>query len=158
VDKTFITIEVGQTAVIKATVSPSGSAVSWDSGDNDIVSVNNSVVTGVSIGATAVIVKAGDKEQRCTVIVKKASNVINPEIYLEHAKSHAAKLGLIYDESLTDGSWNPWINLYGSLSEETMKKNIESALQTLIDENRKYYKLYLEKQTENDYRLFVFYG
>ena len=77
---------------------------------------------------------------------------------MDYAKNHAKKLGLIYDESLTGGSWNPWLNIYSALPDAAIKTNIENALQMLVNEDRCYYRLYIEKQAENDYRLFIFYG
>ena len=157
-DKSTITIDIGQTSKINASVSPNGTSVSWSSADDSIATVNVGTITGRSVGTTVIYAKAGDKEARCTIVVKEVEKSFSPDSYVTYAKSHATKIGLVYDEALLGLSSNAWINLYSSLSDAQMKKDIEDGLQILKNENRTYYKLYLEKISEKSYRLYIYYG
>ena len=71
-DKTSVTIEVGQTATLVATVTPAGAAtVSWESQNPDVVSVKDGVVTGIKEGSSIVVATAGKKTASCVVKVGK---------------------------------------------------------------------------------------
>ncbi len=63
-DKTAMSIKVGSTGQLTATVSPTDATdktVTWSSENNAIATVNSSgVVTGVAIGATNIVVKTTD--------------------------------------------------------------------------------------------------
>jgi hypothetical protein len=157
-DKSMITLDIGQTAVIKATVTPVGTGVTWSSGEDSIATVHNGTVTGKSYGATAIIVKAGGKEQRCTVIVQKMLVQMDVQPYVDYAISYGTSIGLIYDETLSGGSWNAWINLYSTLSDAHMKQSIEGGLQILVDEGHRYFKVHAEPQPNKSYHLFLYYG
>ena len=160
IDKSAITIEVGKTDTIKATVSPSGTAVTWTSGDNGIATVNNGTVTGKSAGTTVIIVKAGGQEKRCTVTVKQpAAAPFDASPYASYAISEGQKLGLIHNEAyVSKGNWNPWINLSSKLTDAQMKQNIRDSLKIMVNEGREYFFVYLEKQPDNSYHLFIYFG
>jgi uncharacterized protein YjdB len=49
-----IRVSVGNTATLKATVSPKDQAVTWTSSDTSVATVADGVVTGVAAGSTTV--------------------------------------------------------------------------------------------------------
>lgn len=81
------TIQIGDTITIVATVNPtwaSNKKITWESADEQIATVENGVVTGVSEGTTTIkaISEDGEKEAIFTVTVtKKASS--DDDIYKE---------------------------------------------------------------------------
>ena len=74
-DQKVITLEVGATETLVATVTPEGAAtVAWSSEDAAIASVDNKgVVTGVAEGQTIITATAGKQSARCIVKVGKAA-------------------------------------------------------------------------------------
>ena len=81
-NKTSVTIYVGETYKLKATVSPSNASnkkVTWSSSDKKIATVSSSgKVTAKKAGKVTITVKAKDgsgKKATCKVTVKKATKV-----------------------------------------------------------------------------------
>lgn len=71
-DQVTLTVEVGGTADLVATVEPAGAAeVTWSSQDEAIATVANGKVTGVAEGQTLIVAKAGAKSASCLVTVGK---------------------------------------------------------------------------------------
>lgn len=71
-DQTALTLTVGGTATLAATVSPDNATdktVTWTSSAPDIASVDGGVVTAKAAGTATITAKAGDKEATCTVTV-----------------------------------------------------------------------------------------
>ena len=71
-------MEVGETAVLEATVSPSNAtnkAVTWTSSDTDIATVSNGTVTGVKAGSATITVTTADggKTATCDVTVTEVT-------------------------------------------------------------------------------------
>lgn len=74
-DKTSVTVEVGESATIVATVTPAGAAtVTWENQNPDVVSVKDGVVTGLKEGSSIVVAKAGTKSASCVVKVGKVND------------------------------------------------------------------------------------
>ena len=74
--QTSLTLEVGQTATLTATVKPDNATdkdVTWSSSNTTIATVSNGTVTAKAEGTATITAKAGDKSATCTVTVKKAS-------------------------------------------------------------------------------------
>jgi len=69
IDPTSITIPVGGLDTIKAKVAPAGTAYTWASSDNTVVTVNDGVITGVKAGTANVTVTAGSVVKTCAVTV-----------------------------------------------------------------------------------------
>ena len=68
-----LNLEVGATASLTATVSPSDAtnkAVSWTSSNSTVATVSNGVVTAVSEGSATITAMAGGKSATCLVTVK----------------------------------------------------------------------------------------
>lgn len=77
-DKTSITLEVGESTTLVATVTPAGAAtVTWESQNPDIVTVSEGVVTGVKEGSSIVVAKAGSKTASCIVKVGQEKETDN---------------------------------------------------------------------------------
>ena len=77
-DKTELTILEGETATLKATVSPadaSDKSVTWKSSNESIATVADGVVTGVKAGSAAITVTTNDggKTATCVVTVESAT-------------------------------------------------------------------------------------
>lgn len=85
-NRTKVTIYLGDTLNLKATVSPSDATnkkVTWKSGNTKVASVSSSgKVTGKGSGKTTVTVTAADggKKAACTVVVKKYYKVPGSDI------------------------------------------------------------------------------
>ena len=71
-DQTTLTLEVGATATLKATVDPAGATVEWASQDPTVASVANGVVTALAEGNTIIVATAGGKMASCIVKVNAA--------------------------------------------------------------------------------------
>jgi len=72
-DKSVVTIAVGETATLTATVNPEGAAVvTWESENPAVATVNDGVVTAVAEGTSLIVAKAGEKKATCFVTVGKA--------------------------------------------------------------------------------------
>lgn len=68
-DPTSITIPVGGIDTIKAKVAPAGTAYTWATSDNKVVTVSDGVITGVAAGTANVTVTAGSVVKTCAVTV-----------------------------------------------------------------------------------------
>ena len=93
-DRNKITINAGDSETITATVLPDNATdktVIWTSSDDDIATVKDGKVTGVSEGTATITATAGEKSASCTVTVKfvpvqsielnKTELTLNPEEY-----------------------------------------------------------------------------
>lgn len=72
-DKTSAELTVGDTATIKAVVTPDNATdktVTWTSSDESVATVKDGVVTAVKAGKATITAKAGDKTADCAVTVK----------------------------------------------------------------------------------------
>lgn len=74
VDRSSISLVVGKSTTIKATVKPADAtnqAFTWSSSDTSIATVDeNGKITAVKVGTAKITVKAGDKSKTITVTVK----------------------------------------------------------------------------------------
>lgn len=71
-DKTAMTLILGQSGTIVATVDPetaTDKTVTWSSSDETVATVADGVVTAVAAGTTTITARAGEQEATCTVTV-----------------------------------------------------------------------------------------
>ncbi len=85
-NRTELTLEMGATETLVATVKPdnaSDKSVSWSSSNASIAVVENGRVTGISIGTATITARAGDKQATCTVTcVLPREGSSSPGLYL----------------------------------------------------------------------------
>lgn len=72
-DKSSASVAVGSTVAITATKNPADATVTWSSSDEDVATVSNGTVTGVSAGLAVIVAKASydgaEAVASCTVEV-----------------------------------------------------------------------------------------
>ena len=72
-DHEELTVYLGSTATLKATVKPENATdkeVKWETSDEKIATVDGGVITPVSKGVVTITAKAGGKSMKCTVTVE----------------------------------------------------------------------------------------
>ncbi len=81
-DSSNLSLKIGESAELKATVTPSNSmqAISWYSSDNTIVSVSNGKVTAMSVGTATITAQSGEAKATCVVTVSASASL---SIYLD---------------------------------------------------------------------------
>ncbi len=97
-DQSSLTLDIGGTANLTATVSPSNAtnkAVSWSTSNQSVATVNNGTVTAVAAGTVTITATAGGKSAICSVTVNKK---VTPVSSLTLDKT---EISLVEDESLT---------------------------------------------------------
>ncbi|MBO5878442.1 MAG: Ig domain-containing protein, partial [Alistipes sp.] len=78
-DKSSLSLEIGQKATLTATIAPSDAtnkSITWSSANQNIATVNNGVVSGVAAGETTITAKANDGGYTATVSVKVVPNAV----------------------------------------------------------------------------------
>lgn len=63
------TVNIGETLQLHATVSPEGTALTWESNKPELATVENGLVKGIAKGLATITVKAGDASAKCFVSV-----------------------------------------------------------------------------------------
>lgn len=69
-DKETLTIEIGKSETLTATLSKEGEEVTWSTSAASVATVSDGVVTGVSEGTATITATAGDAAASCTVTVQ----------------------------------------------------------------------------------------
>ena len=78
-DKTSLSLAVGETAQLTATVKPDDATdktVTWSSSNESIITVSNGEVYAVAEGTAVISAVSGDKLAQCTVTVSVLNNII----------------------------------------------------------------------------------
>ncbi len=75
-----ITVEVGKCVVLSA-ISSSGQEIKWYSVNSGVATVNNGVITGVSVGETMISASSGSSSATCKVKVVEAPPSISKDGY-----------------------------------------------------------------------------
>ena len=97
-DRNEMTLTIGQTAQLIASVTPEGTEVEWTSDDSSIASVDeNGLVTAVAEGTATITVSAGDVSDECTVVVTPVAveSVTLDQEYLEIHVGETAVLSAV---------------------------------------------------------------
>lgn len=121
-DKESLTMQVGESQVLTATVTPAGTAVTWTSLNPSFVTVDNGIVTAVAEGTTIVLATAGSARAQCQVVVGKGSSMGGETFTLPEASEYyplfvddatKAKMGskVKIDFCVEDvkNHWWPWV-------------------------------------------------
>ena len=78
-DKTILSLAVGETIQLTATVKPDNATdknVTWTSSDESVAKVADGKVTALKAGKTTITAKCGGKTAECMVTVKQPDNII----------------------------------------------------------------------------------
>lgn len=93
-NKNSVSLEIGETVTLKATVAPSNATdktVIWTSSDTTVATVNNGKVGARSGGTATITALAGDKTATCTINV---SNVVSNDLAFLGLSVYWAKCNL----------------------------------------------------------------
>ena len=74
-DETAISLDVGESKQLNATVANSEEAVVWTSSDASKATVENGLVTALAAGSVTVTASVADKSASCTVTITEAAPV-----------------------------------------------------------------------------------
>ena len=86
-DKTALTLTVGETDMLNATVTPAVAPVVWKSSDDGVVTVSGGKITAVGEGNAVITATADGKSATCTVIVKaKITEVVSVTLSVADAE------------------------------------------------------------------------
>lgn len=101
-DKSELSLEVGKTGKLTATVKPDNAddkTVTWSSSDTAIATVgNDGTVTAVKEGSATITAKAGDKQAKCVVTVKSQA-VVETNVAVENVTLDITTLTLALGET-----------------------------------------------------------
>lgn len=75
-DKSSVSMKVGDSIVLNATVHPSEAHLTWTSSDDSIVTVYNGAITALRPGEAVITVQSGEKSAQCNVNVSDSSTGI----------------------------------------------------------------------------------
>ena len=78
-DKKKLHLVVGDTATLKATITPDNTTdvnITWQSSDDSIATVENGIVTAVDLGSCSITASVGGKEAVCKVMVTETEDDI----------------------------------------------------------------------------------
>ena len=138
-DRNKITIDVGSTETITATVLPDNATdktVRWTSSDDDIATVKDGTVTGISEGKATITATAGSKSATCTVTVKyvplQSIELDKTELSLEPEEFETLKV-IFYPENATDKdvTWMSSNSAVASVSEYGRVTGIDPGTATI---------------------------
>ena len=81
-DKSALSLEIGEKATVTATIAPSDAtnkSITWSSANSSIATVNNGVVEGVATGETTITAKTNDGGFTATIPVKVVTEKVAVE-------------------------------------------------------------------------------
>lgn len=117
-NKTSVSLKVGESTTLTATVTPSNATnktVTWSSLNDEIAIVSNSgTVTAKKVGTTKINVSAGGKEKECTITVEPTppSTATQPSASISYSGDKLITVGssLPLESAITatinDGKWS----------------------------------------------------
>ncbi len=101
-DKSSLTLEMGQSAIIIATVSGTSSVPTWESSAPSVATVNNGKVTAVSDGTATITARLGDASATCTVTVASRETISINRDSLRLFKDESVQLSAIVKKGLIE--------------------------------------------------------
>lgn len=103
--ETSINLAVGGTKMLKATTTPAGGKITWESANTEIATVTSAgLVTGVKEGETSITAKCGDKSATCAV---KVNNDVRYDEF------NVVDYGLFGDKTMIPGTDTVFTLRYG---------------------------------------------
>lgn len=102
-----ITLQVGETAELKATVLPEDAAdksYTWNSDNDDVATVTDGLVTAVSAGSATITVKTTDGEKTATCAVTVEAVVVPGKIVWVSGPDDGAKVSITHDMGFYDAA------------------------------------------------------
>ncbi len=146
-DQTDLTIEMGKTATLTATVSPESATnktVTWTSSDESVATVDeNGVVTGVAPGTATITAAAGEFSASCTVTVFKeyvrklnAGHNVNSDISVSTGADFLPIVAVnptIYGYSVFDGDTRITNAVHFRFSDVAKQTIDENSYKVLVD-------------------------
>ncbi|MCI8829268.1 MAG: hypothetical protein HFE98_10610, partial [Ruminiclostridium sp.] len=116
VEPTTLTLEVGKTGNLNATVEPEGSAtVTWTTSNDQVATVKEGVVTAVGEGNAEITATAGGKSAKCTVTVQSKAvqkTTLTKEMFETIAAQTYTGAEIKPDVTPKEGDGNPTANDY----------------------------------------------
>ena len=134
-------VYVGSTVKLAATLTPfySTSAITWETSDSAVATVDNGTVTGVAVGTATITAKVSDSiKAECVVTVNAAPTVelakatsvaIGDTIYLTAEVGNAKKQ---FDGTINTGGSNP----YGNITDYSDKPDATVGAITVVAGNK----------------------
>lgn len=101
-DKSSLTLEMGQSAMIIATVSGTNSVPAWTSSAPAVATVNNGRVTAVSDGTATITATLGEQSATCAVTVSSRETVSIDRESLRLFKDESVKLSAVVKKGLIE--------------------------------------------------------
>ena len=118
-DKTAVTLKVGATVTLVATVKPDDATdktVTWSSSNSSIATVDkNGKVTGVNEGEATVTAKAGDKTATCKVTVSNYEFSITPDAQTVSGNGDAISITVTCTGEYSVSDMSTWISEYDKI-------------------------------------------
>ncbi|MBR1807967.1 MAG: Ig-like domain-containing protein [Paludibacteraceae bacterium] len=121
-DKESINLEVGNSELLTATVTPAGTAVTWTSLNPSFATVDNGLVTAVAEGTTIILATAGTARAQCQVVVGKGSTMGGNKYTLKEASEYypiyvdadtkekmGSKVKIDFTVEDVKNHWWPWV-------------------------------------------------
>ena len=159
--QTAVTLEIGGTTTLTATVSPgnaSNKAVSWVSSNTGIASVDgNGKISAKATGTATITVKTHNgKTAACTVTVNAPQKPFDINEWVIFARKYGESIGLIFDSGTT-GSWDTPIT--ASPASIYLERDITNRLNRYKNNDGfTYFSVWSEKRPDGKYEIYIGYG
>jgi len=148
-----------ETTTVSSQKSVDSTSKSTNSPQNNNPNSQNSnppVISQPSTVSTQKLTEPTIPQTKTTTTTKQPA--FNVQHYVDYAKQYGISIGLTYEPEIGDWNWNAPLHLNSTLSDEQMKINIRSHCNRLVREDCEFFWLYLEKQKDENFLLYVYYG
>jgi uncharacterized protein YjdB len=174
-----VTLDIGGTATLTATVSPGNAAnksVTWKSDNEGVATVDGGKITAKAAGnATITVRTSNNMTATCTVKVNAPAaksayeKPYDLETILKDAKKYGEGIGLAWDESLSTENcpWEAAINMGAFTTESSLVQVIHSRIDRVkkiavqnggVWAENPTFKLFLKPIGNNDYDMYFLMG
>ena len=109
-NKTSVSLVVGQESLLLATVRPSGTPIGWDTSNDTVVRFENGILRGLKAGTATVYASAGGTVVSCQITVTDSGGTIPEKTAYEYLWSYIVSRGTLdstgsYELSYSSGSY-----------------------------------------------------